>query len=59
MKPAFRVPAWLLRGIVFTDGTVVLRWLGPFASTVVWRDLGDAMRVHGHDGKTQAVFLDD
>lgn len=45
-------------GVIFTDGTVVLRWKGPYGSTVVWRDLDDAMRVHGHDGATQAVFLD-
>lgn len=45
-------------GVLFTDGTVVLRWLGPYASTVVWKSLDDAMHVHGHDGATQAVFLD-
>lgn len=45
-------------GVRFSDGSVVLRWLGPYASTVCWRSLEDAMTVHGHMGSTQAVFLD-
>lgn len=45
-------------GVEFCDGSVVLRWRGEFASTVVWGSLEDAMRVHGHAGNTQAVFLD-
>lgn len=45
-------------GVVFEDGTVVLRWHGQYASTVVWASLEDALAVHGHAGNTQAVFLD-
>lgn len=45
-------------GVVFPDGTTVLRWLGDHQSTVVWPSLDDAMAVHGHDGATQAVYLD-
>lgn len=45
-------------GILFTDGTVVLRWLGETASTVCWSSLDDALRVHSHDGLTRAFFLD-
>lgn len=44
-------------GVVFTDGTVVLRWRGQHASTVVWSSLDSVLAVHGHDGATQAVFL--
>jgi hypothetical protein len=44
-------------GVQFSDGTVVLRWLGDSASTVVWDSLETAMKVHGHDGKTQVVWL--
>lgn len=45
-------------GVEFTDGTVVLRWLGVHSSTVVWKSLYDAMTILGHDGCTRAVFVD-
>lgn len=35
-------------GVVFTDGTVALRWLTPLRSTSVWPDLYSALGVHGH-----------
>ncbi len=44
-------------GVQFADGTTVLRWLGASPSTVVWASLDDAMKVHGHDGKTHLVWL--
>ena len=44
-------------GVQFADGTVVIRWLGEFASTVVWDSLDAAMKVHGHDGKTRVVWV--
>lgn len=43
-------------GIEFTDGTVVIRWRGPTASTVIWPDRQTAMRVHGHDGATRFEY---
>lgn len=43
-------------GVRFTDGTVVLRWRGAHASTVVWSALDDAVAVHGHDGATRVVW---
>jgi hypothetical protein len=43
-------------GVVFTDGSVVIRWLSDAPSTVVWQSLGDAMRVHGHGGATEIVW---
>jgi hypothetical protein len=45
-------------GTQFSDGTVVLRWLGRHPSTVVWPDIDAARAVHGHDGRTQFVQLD-
>ena len=44
-------------GVQFADGQVTLRWLGQFASTVIWDSLDAAMNVHGHDGKTRVVWL--
>lgn len=44
-------------GVQFADGQVVIRWLGETPSTVVWDSLDAAVKVHGHDGKTQVVWL--
>jgi len=49
---------FVAEGIQFTDGTVVLRWLGRTPSLVVWASLADAMEVHGHDGATTVYWLD-
>lgn len=35
-------------GVIWSDGTVTLRWLTPLASTSVWPDLQTALGVHGH-----------
>lgn len=35
-------------GVVFSDGTCVLRWCTPLRSTSVWATLEDALGVHGH-----------
>lgn len=43
---------------VFGDGTTVIRWLGDHRSTVVWADLESAKRVHGYDGATRFVEID-
>lgn len=43
-------------GAQFTDGTVVIRWHGQHASTVIWSSLEDALAVHGHDGLTTVVW---
>lgn len=35
-------------GVVFSDGTTVLRWCTPLKSTSVWASLEIALGVHGH-----------
>lgn len=46
-------------GVVFTDGTVVLRWCTAFRSWSVWGSFTDFYRVHGHpEYGTRIVFLD-
>ena len=35
-------------GVVFTDGSVALRWRTAFRSTSVWSSYEDFYRVHGH-----------
>jgi hypothetical protein len=36
------------QGVVFDDGTVVIRWLTQARSTSVWSSFAEAMAVHGH-----------
>lgn len=43
-------------GTEFSDKTVVIRWQSPTPSTVVWNSVEDAIKVHGHGGKTLIVF---
>jgi hypothetical protein len=48
-------------GVEFSDGTVALRWTSDWPTSVVFHDRGMAAveAVHGHNGKTRIVFLDE
>jgi hypothetical protein len=35
-------------GVLFTDGSVALRWCTDFRSTSVWANYSDFYQVHGH-----------
>lgn len=35
-------------GVVFSDGTCVIRWLTAARSTSVWASVEDMLRIHGH-----------
>lgn len=35
-------------GVVWTDGTCVIRWLTAKGSTSVWNSLADMLAIHGH-----------
>lgn len=48
----------IAEGSQFTDGSVALRWL-QHPSTAVWPSLDDVLAVHGHQGATEARFLDE
>lgn len=41
--------------VQFSDGTVALRWLTRMRATGIYSSLGDAIAIHGHDGKTRFV----
>ena len=47
-------------GLEFSDGVVVLRWLGDWPTSIVWHDRGIASveHVHGHNGATMVRWLD-
>lgn len=35
-------------GVVFSDGTVVLRWMTEYRSHSVWASMEDMLAIHGH-----------
>lgn len=35
-------------GVIWTDGSVTLRWLTACRSTSVWANVGDMLNIHGH-----------
>ena len=47
-------------GVEFRDGTVALRWISQWPTSVVFHDRGvEAVEaVHGHGGSTEVVWLD-
>ncbi|MFH9977918.1 hypothetical protein ACH4ND_01395 [Streptomyces sp. NPDC017179] len=46
-------------GVLWSDGTVAVRWLGDRPSTVHWDRLDDALAIHGHGGATRIVWADE
>lgn len=46
-------------GILWTDGTVSVRWLGARPSTAHWGYMKDVEAVHGHGGATEIVWVDE
>ena len=45
-------------GVVFGDGTAVLRWTTHLKSTAVYAGILDIIAIHGHDGTTQVEWID-
>lgn len=46
-------------GVVWSDGTVTLRWLTACRSTSVWNSLSDCLSIHGHpEYGTEIVWHD-
>jgi hypothetical protein len=47
-------------GVEFSDGRVALRWsVGEHRSTVIWDSIESVEVIHGHDGQTVPMWLDD
>ena len=45
-------------GVQFGNGKVVICWLTPRSSIVIWDTIVDAVAIHGHDGLTEFNWLD-
>lgn len=46
-------------GVIFTDGTCVIRWKTQYKSHSVWESFEDLIKVHGHpEYGTEIRFID-
>ena len=49
----------LFEGVIWTDGTVTLRWLTACKSHSVWQSIDDCLAIHGHpEYGTEIVWHD-
>lgn len=48
----------IAEGVVFSDGTAVLRWTCEHTSTAIYDSVEELMAIHGHGGTTRLQFLD-
>jgi len=46
-------------GVQFSDGSVALRWSTEWTSTAVYAGMADVEHIHGHNGMTRVVWLDE
>jgi hypothetical protein len=47
-------------GVIWSDGSVALRWLTACRSTSVWANLADCLAIHGHpEYGTEIIWHDD
>ncbi len=44
-------------GVVFKDGTTVVRWLSKHPSTNIYNNVEEVLQIHGHAGSTRVEFL--
>ena len=47
------------QGVIFSDGTVVIRWLTAYRSHSVWYNWTDFYKVHGHPEYGTEIIFDD
>lgn len=45
--------------VVFETGWCRVTWRGEHSSIVLWEGIDHVLAVHGHDGATRVVWLDD
>lgn len=45
-------------GIQFSGGKCAMNWLTAVSSVAVYDSIDDLEKIHGHDGKTVVVWMD-
>jgi hypothetical protein len=49
----------VFEGVLFTDGTVAVRWLTDTASTSFYNSIEELEKIHSHEGRGKVVFIDE
>lgn len=55
----FTGPSVVAYGVEWPDGRCSYRWNSTLATTVAADSIRDVEAIHGHDGKTEVVWLDE
>lgn len=46
-------------GCLFSTGKVVINWTVTYRSVAIYDSLAEMERIHGHQGRTKVIWLDD
>lgn len=46
-------------GVQFSDGICACRWTTSTATTTIYQSIQDVESIHGHDGATKIIFVED
>lgn len=46
-------------GVQFADGSCVLRWRTKVTSTAFYANVEDLQKIHGHNGMTEVIWIND
>lgn len=49
----------VIEGIVFPSGKVALEWQTSTSSISIYDSIDDAVEIHGHDGATELIWIDE
>jgi hypothetical protein len=47
------------QGVQFDTGKAAITWLTRYSSVAVYDDMETLEAIHGHNGKTKVVFIDE
>lgn len=48
----------IAEGVVYSDGTVAMRWLSERPTTTTFNCIDDVIAIHGHGGDTRVQYVD-
>jgi hypothetical protein len=49
----------IVEGVEFSDGRVVMCWTKPPCSLGIYDGIAEVERIHGHEGRTRVIWLDE
>jgi hypothetical protein len=49
---------YVTEGIIWSDGTVAMRWLTHVSSHCYYNSIADVETIHGHGGHTVVEYID-